>query len=111
MVLKEITKIESANINMMAVPMESSNITVDEFALLWTIFGDVVLLLYVIPVYAMVFYIVKEKEARVKESMRMMGLSDLPYWFSWYCYYTIINTVTAFFAWLTLSFNVFQNSN
>jgi hypothetical protein len=67
--------------------------------------------MYVIPVYMFVFFIVKEKEARVKESMRMMGLSDLPYWLSWYCYYTLVNTITAFLAYFTLSFTVFQNSN
>jgi hypothetical protein len=55
----------------------------------------------------MVFFIVKEKEYRAKESMRMMGLSDVPYWLSWWVYYTLINTVTAFLAWLILSINVF----
>ena len=67
--------------------------------MLWSIFGDLLLLLYVLPVYNMVFFIVKEKEYRAKESMRMMGLSDAPYWLSWWVYYTLINTVTAFLAW------------
>lgn len=75
--------------------------------MLWSIFGDLLLLLYVLPVYNMVFFIVKEKEYRAKESMRMMGLSDTPYWLSWWVYYTLINTVTAFLAWLVLSINVF----
>jgi hypothetical protein len=75
--------------------------------MLWSIFGDLLLLLYVLPVYNMVFFIVKEKEYRAKESMRMMGLSDAPYWLSWWVYYTLINTVTAFLAWLVLSINVF----
>ena len=75
--------------------------------MLWSIFGDLILLLYVLPVYNMVFFIVKEKEYRAKESMRMMGLSDAPYWLSWWVYYTLINTVTAFLAWLVLSINVF----
>jgi hypothetical protein len=75
--------------------------------MLWSIFADLILLLYVLPVYNMVFFIVKEKEYRAKESMRMMGLSDVPYWLSWWVYYTLINTVTAFLAWLILSINVF----
>ena len=75
--------------------------------MLWSIFGDLILLLYVLPVYNMVFFIVQEKEYRAKESMRMMGLSDAPYWLSWWVYYTLINTVTAFLAWLVLSINVF----
>jgi hypothetical protein len=59
----------------------------------------------------MVFFIVKEKEQRVKESMRMMGMSDLPYWMSWFAYYTILNTFTSILATLTLSINVFTYSN
>jgi len=68
-------------------------------------------LLFILPVFNMVFFIVKEKEQRVKESMRMMGMSDFPYWMSWFVYYTIINFVTSFLATLTLSINVFPNSN
>lgn len=59
----------------------------------------------------MVFFIVKEKEQRVKESMRMMGLTDFPYWLSWLCYYTILNTATATLAWSILSINVFVYSS
>ncbi len=90
--------------------MQSNALIVDKFAVLWSILADLILLLYVIPVYNMVFFIVKEKEQRVKESMRMMGLTDLPYWLSWLCYYTIINTVTATLAWSILSINVFVYS-
>lgn len=68
-------------------------------------------LLYILPVFNTVFYIVKEKEQRAKESMRMMGLNDMPYWLSWFCFYTIQNTITSFLAWLTLSINMFAESN
>lgn len=63
------------------------------------------------PVFNTVFFIVKEKEQRAKESMRMMGLTDTPYWLSWFCYYTMLNTVTAFLAFLTLAINVFYYSD
>ena len=85
---------------------------IDRFALLWGrgIYADLILLLYVLPIYNLVFFIVKEKEHKAKESMRMMGLGDLPYWLSWLTYYTILNTVTALLAWLVLQINVFNYS-
>lgn len=70
-----------------------------------------ILFAYLIPMYTMVFYIVKEKESRAKESMRMMGLTDLPYWASWFCYYTIINTFTALLSLAVLCINVISHSN
>ena len=59
----------------------------------------------------MVFFIVKEKESRAKESMRMMGLLDASYWLSWLAYYSIQITVISLLAWFTLRFNVFATSS
>ena len=47
------------------------------------------ILIYMGPVYTTTYDLVKEKEQRSKESMRMMGLNDLPYWLSWFVFYTI----------------------
>jgi len=55
--------------------------------------------------------IVKEKESRCKESMRMMGMNDLSYWLSWFVYYTILNTVIATISWAVLLINVINYSN
>jgi hypothetical protein len=41
------------------------------------------------PIYNCVYGIVKEKEQKSKESMRMMGLNDFPYWLSWFAFYSI----------------------
>lgn len=70
-----------------------------------------ILLCYLVPIYTMVFYIVIEKESKAKESMRMMGLTDFPYWASWLCYYTIINTSTALICVAVLSINVISYSS
>jgi len=70
-----------------------------------------ILFAYLIPMYTVVFYIVSEKETRTKESMRMMGLTDLPYWASWLCYYTIINSITAFLSVAVLSINIINYSS
>lgn len=70
-----------------------------------------ILLIFIPPVYNTIFLIVREKETRIKESMRMMGMRDTAYWLSWYCYYTIVSTIMVFGAWLVLLAGVFANSN
>ena len=47
----------------------------------------------------MTFKIVREKESRAKETMRIMGMTDLPYWLSWFIFYTVINTLVSTLAW------------
>ena len=58
-----------------------------------------ILMAYIPPVYNMTFRIVREKETRAKETMRIMGMTDLPYWMSWFIFYTIINTVVSTLCW------------
>ena len=70
-----------------------------------------ILLIFIPPVYNMIFLLVKEKESRIKESMRMMGMRDSAYWLSWYVYYTLVSTLIVFLAWLVLLINCIGNSN
>ena len=58
-----------------------------------------ILLAYIPPVYNMTFRIVREKETRAKETMRIMGMADFPYWMSWFIFYTVINTVVSTLCW------------
>jgi hypothetical protein len=55
--------------------------------------------MYIPPLYRTVYRIVQEKETRVKESMKMMGLGDFAYWLSWFTYYTTVNFVISFLSW------------
>ena len=61
--------------------------------------------------YNTVFHLVKEKESRAKESMRMMGMTDTAYWLSWFAYYTMVNTLISTLAWLILLYNTINFSN
>lgn len=70
-----------------------------------------ILLIFIPPVYNMVFMLVKEKESRIKESMRMMGMKDSAYWLSWYVYYTAVSSVIVFLAWIVLLINSIKYSN
>lgn len=58
------------------------------------------------PIYNCVYGIVKEKEQKSKESMRMMGLNDFPYWLSWFAFYSIQSSIIALVGWLCLCINV-----
>lgn len=71
----------------MLVPMRMPPWQKDDFALLLTgLYAFFIIVMYIPPVYRTVYRIVAEKENRAKESMRMMGLKDFPYWASWFMY-------------------------
>lgn len=68
------------------------------------------LLGFIPPVYNMTFKIVREKESRTKETMRIMGMTDSPYWLSWFVFYTLINTCVTTICWAVLQVNVIKYS-
>lgn len=101
-----------ATISLLAVPMPASSNTSDPFLQVWTgVLPFLLLLIFIPPVYNMIFLIVKEKESRTKESMRMMGMKDSAYWLSWYVYFTFISSCICILAWLVLLINCIENSN
>ena len=97
---------------MMTIPLPSESVTVDSFAsVLAQLFPFLVLVMYIPPVYNTVYLIVSEKESRIKESMRMMGMSDVPYWLSWFVWFVFINTILSTTAWFIIIWNVISYSN
>ena len=84
----------------------------DSFKQVWSkIFPFLIILTFIPPVYNMVSLLVREKETRIKESMRMMGMGDAAYWLSWYVYYTIITFLIVILAWGVLMINCIVYSN
>ena len=69
-----------AYISMIYVPMKSSKYFNDDFALaainLWNFF---ILLVFLAPLYRFVSNSVSEKETKIREAMKIMGLNDFPY--------------------------------
>jgi ATP-binding cassette subfamily A (ABC1) protein 3 len=51
------------------------------------------LLMYIAPLSRIISRIVAEKESKAREGMKMMGLTDSPYWLSWMAYYFLIVTI------------------
>jgi len=58
--------------------------------------------MYIPPLYRTVYRIVVEKETKVKESMKMMGMTDFSYWLSWLAYYSLVNLSVSTLSWLVL---------
>lgn len=101
----------NAFISLLLQPMQTDSDIYDPFqgalAILLPLF---VLLIFIPTVYNMVFKITREKETRAKETMRIMGMTDLPYWLSWFIFYTAINTLVSTICWAVLLFNVINYS-
>lgn len=96
----------------MISPTKILPIYIDPFTRLLSMSMTLFMLLMYIPLmYRTVYRIVFEKVTKAKESMRIMGMTDFPYWSSWLIYYTLVNTVLSFGAWLTLNINVFNNKS
>jgi len=111
-----VLKIESGDdnaiITLLSAPMPASSNTSDPFTqVLTSTLPFFLLLIFIPPVYNTVFLMVKEKESRIKESMRMMGMLDSAYWLSWYVYYTCVSSSIVFLSWLILIINCIEYSN
>ena len=115
MMANQILKLKSgdadASITTMTAPVPGQAAVDDDFTAPLTVLLPFCLMLtYICMVYNMVFKIVIEKESKAKETMRIMGMTDLPYWLSWLVFYTVINTLVSTLAWGTLMFKVINYS-
>ena len=98
-------------IALMFQPLNTDTSTFDPFGTYLSVLLPLFLILaFIPPVYNMVFKITREKESRVKETMRIMGMQDSPYWLSWFAWYTLLNTVITTLAWCILLINVISYS-
>jgi len=61
--------------------------------------------------FRMINRVVSEKTTRAKESMRMMGMGDFPYWLSWFIQWTLSNTILVTLMWAILMINCFSRDN
>jgi len=102
----------NAQITLLSAPFPATFKSEDDFAtIISSVLPFLILLIFIPPVYNTIYLIVREKESRIKESMRMMGMRDTSYWLSWYVYYTAVSSVMVFGAWFVLLINVLGNSN
>jgi hypothetical protein len=96
----------------MTVPMKIPPMMKDPFAFMLSMLSPYFFMLMYIPmVYRTTYRIVQEKELRVREIMRMMGMSDASYWASWVLYHTMISTAISCIAYLLAGYGIFSFSD
>jgi hypothetical protein len=100
-----------AYISMVIAGMKTNEYNDDEFARSATFtWNFAMLIVFIAPMYRFLYNSVLEKEMRIREAMKIMGLTDFPYWFSWFSYYFVITTIQCIIMMLVL-IPVFEYTN
>lgn len=88
---------DSAYLQTAIVPMHGMKYIQDLFMLNFAgTLGFFMFITSLVPVSRLINKITIEKETKVKEAMKMMGLTDTPYWLSWFIMYVLIyGTISA----------------
>ena len=93
-ILQKETKNPGAEINYRLMPQKYEkyfyNVLDDYLNILLGIF---ILVAYAFPLSINIYRLIKEKESKSKEIMKMMGLNELNYFFSYFVLYFIINII------------------
>ena len=108
-VLQTETRVPTAKIDYIIGPKKYDKCIKDPFAdnisLLLTFFT---IIAYALPMTINVYRIVKEKETRAKEGMKIMGLNEFTYFLSYFIIYFILNLFYAGFnTWILKSFLIY----
>jgi hypothetical protein len=111
LIVGEETGNNNALVALMNIPMQAQTSVVDSFAsILSQLFPFLILLIFIPPVYNTTYLMVQEKQTRIKESMRMMGMSDVPYWLSWFVWFLFVETVLVTLAFVIIVWNCISYS-
>lgn len=70
-----------------------------------------IMIIYKIPFFYVTSKIAFEKQSKVKEGMKMMGMQDLTYYFSWIITYCLISGVTSLIVTTMLCVVILQKLN
>ena len=103
-ILQKETNNPEAEINYRLVPQKYDEYfynIIDEY--LNILLGIFILVAYAFPLSINIYRLIKEKESRSKEIMKMMGLSELNYFFSYFVLYFIINIIYSIFNTFIIS--------
>ena len=65
---------------------------------------------FLVPLYKTIHIMVSEKDSKIRESLKMVGMNDLAFWLSWLAYYTWVNTLVCLSMWIGLMTLVFDRS-
>ena len=91
-ILRRSTGVNAASITSMTVPIHMLPQKLDELNMfLYQAMAFFFMVMFIPLIYRTIFRIVSEKQSRVKETMRMMGMGNFAYWASWFTDYTFKN--------------------
>jgi ATP-binding cassette subfamily A (ABC1) protein 3 len=97
---------------MTANPMPTPSYIHDNFASVISGFvGLLFTIVFLLPVTRVIKLIVEEKELRIREGMKMMGLSTSALWISWLITYFVIYVIISILITAVTSSNLFEYSN
>lgn len=74
-------------------------------------FAPFIVLPVIIIYLRMTYALLIEKEKKIREGMKIMGMSNLSFYLSWIIYYVLIYTVCALGVALVLNLTVFPESD
>ena len=101
-ILRKETKNKKAELNFGIIPMKYIDYRYDGFLDFDHIIIIIIHIAYMIPLTFYVYKIVAEKESRIKEGMKIMGLKETEYFLSYFLQYFIISIVISFINSLLL---------
>ena len=91
-ILKEVSKNESAEFNFVVANQKFDSYFKDDFQYsLGFMLGFCIIIAYVVPLCFNIFKLVKEKETRAKEGMKIMGMTEGIYFLSYFLRFFIFN--------------------
>jgi ATP-binding cassette subfamily A (ABC1) protein 3 len=64
-----------------------------------------------IPFCKLIYFLLSEKELRIKQHMEIMGLTNSVYVLSWIIQYVVIFTIISFCVTIILKLSIARNSN
>lgn len=103
-ILKDVTKNSEASIEFGMLPYKFLNYYSDTFGnLIAGIVPFFLIIAYNFPLCLLIFRMVKEKETKAREGMKIMGLSEKTYFLSFFIQYLIMNTIYAILNSLILT--------
>ena len=101
-ILRKETGNKEAQLNFGTIPMRYIDYRFDTYLDFEHVIIIVIHIAYMIPLTLYVYRIVGEKESRIKEGMKIMGLKEREYFLSYFLQYLIINIIISFFNSLLL---------
>ena len=95
-----------------AIPFPTPPYVVDNFAsAVGAFLGLLFIVIFQWPVTRVIKLVVEEKETRIKEGLKMMGLKPSTLWLSWLITYLVIYVITSILITVITANNVFKYSD